>query len=126
MHVNERTPCSEASTVPFAGSSGALHTGQGSGSKSTQAQTDSLSGVHGATMQGAQQQCSAFAAQYLATLRQNSSSARLLSGALVDKDALRHGMCIGVVASQRGAVGLGYLHQNLASLLSGVPLLSKV
>lgn len=77
--------------------------------------------MHSVTTQGAQQECSAFAAQYLATLKQNASTTRMLSGALVDKDALRHGMCIGVVASQRGTVGLGYLHQNLASLLSGAP-----
>lgn len=80
-----------------------------------------MSEVHGVATQGAQQECSAFAAQYLATLKQNASTTRMLGGALVDKDALRHGMCIGVVASQRGTVGLGYLHQNLASLLSGAP-----
>lgn len=79
------------------------------------------SDVHGVTTQGAQQECSAFAAEYLATLKQNASTTRMLSGALVDKDALRHGMCIGVVASQRGTVGLGYLHQTLASLLTGAP-----
>jgi len=40
--------------------------------------------------------------------------------ALADKDALRHGMCVGIVTSQReGGVGLGYLHQSLASLIAG-------
>ena len=38
-----------------------------------------------------------------------------------DEDAVRHGMCIGIVTSQReGGVGLGYLHQSLASIVTGV------
>ena len=39
-----------------------------------------------------------------------------------DEDAGRHGMCVGIVTSQReGGVGLGYLHQSLASLITGAP-----